>query len=296
MLGAIEAGGTKFVCAVGTGPDDLVIERFPTKRPEETLPQVIQFLRDQAGTQLQAVGIGSFGPVDLDLTSPSYGRITSTPKLGWNQYDLAGTVARALNVPVTFDTDVNASLLGEARWGSVRGLSSAVYLTIGTGVGGGALIDGHLIHGLIHPEIGHVRFPHDWERDPFAGFCPFHGDCFEGMASGPALEARWGRPGKDLEPDHKGWALEAHYIALGIVNVALVVSPQRIVLGGGVMQNLQLFPLIRADFSALLNGYLRHGRILEEIDEYIVPPQLGSEAGVLGALVLAEQALKGKGE
>jgi fructokinase len=295
MFGGIEAGGTKFVCAVGTGPGDLAVARFPTRPPAETLPDVVQFFRDKAGKEgLQAIGIGSFGPVDLDRTSTTYGHITSTPKIGWSQYDLAGTISEALSVPVGFDTDTNASLLGEARWGSVRGLSSAVYLTIGTGIGGGALVDGHIVHGLIHPEVGHLRIPHDLVRDPFTGSCSYHGDCFEGLASGPALEARWGRPGSQLEPGHPGWLLEAQYIALGIVNVALVASPQRIVLGGGVMQNPHLFPLIRSNFCGLLNGYLRHQSILEKIDEFIVPPQLGPEAGVLGALVLAEQALAGE--
>jgi fructokinase len=292
MLGGIEAGGTKFVCAVGTGPGDLNIARFPTRTPDETIPLVLEFFKNNGGPELKGVGVGSFGPVDLDKNSPTFGHVTSTPKIGWNQYDLRGAIAKGLGVPVGFDTDVNSSLLGEARWGAARGLQNAIYLTIGTGVGGGAMVNGQLTHGLVHPEIGHFRIPHDMVRDPFSGFCSFHGDCFEGLACGPALEARWGRPAKELEPGHPAWQLEAHYIALGILNFSLSVSPQRIVIGGGVMQNQFLFPMVRKEYTQMLNGYLRHRAILEDIDHYIVPPQLGGDAGVLGCLALAEEAVR----
>ncbi|MFH1572186.1 MAG: ROK family protein, partial [Gemmatimonadota bacterium] len=188
LYGAIEAGGTKFVCAVGTSPDDLRAEvRLPTTTPEETLGRVLEFFRQQHVREpLAAVGIGSFGPVDPDPASPTFGHVTTTPKPGWAGTDFAGVVRRALAVPVGFDTDVNAAALGEHRWGAARGLDTFVYLTVGTGIGGGGLCDGHLLHGLMHPEMGHVPVRHDRQRDPFEGACPFHGDCLEGLASGPA--------------------------------------------------------------------------------------------------------------
>lgn len=288
MLGGIEAGGTKFVCGVGTGPDDLLTEQFPTVTPDITLVQVIDFFKRHGGGELDAIGIGSFGPVDLDLTSPTYGYITTTPKPGWAQFDLAGTIARELNVPVGFDTDVNAALLGEARWGSGQDLSDVVYLTIGTGIGGGAIVNGQVVHGLIHPEIGHLRVPHDKAADPFEGICPYHGDCLEGLACGPALQKRWKAPAATLAPDHPAWALEAHYLALALVNITLTVSPQRFLLGGGVMQQPHIFELVRKEFAALLNGYLQHPEIMDRLDDYIQPPGLGGRAGILGSLVLAE--------
>jgi fructokinase len=294
MFGAIEAGGTKFVCAVGTGPSDLETVQIPTTSPQDTIAAAVTFLRIRAGGQLQAVGIASFGPIDLHAGSPTFGHITSTPKREWRNFDLAGTVRQALGVPVGFDTDVNGAALGEARWGAGRGLSDFVYLTVGTGIGGGAVAGGRMVHGLIHPEMGHVRVPHDTARDPYAGVCPYHGDCLEGLASGPALEARWGRPAGELPPDHPAWALEAHYLALGLANYVCILSPQRIVLGGGVMQQPHLFAPIRKELVRLLNGYIQAPEILERTEEFIVPPLLGSRAGVLGGLVLAEQAAAGK--
>jgi len=288
MLGGIEAGGTKFVCGVGTGPDDLLTEQFPTTTPDITLAQVIDFFKRHGGNELEAIGIGSFGPVDLDLTSPAYGHITTTPKVGWANFDLAGTVARELNVPVGFDTDVNAALLGESRWGAAQGLSDAIYLTIGTGIGGGAMANGQVIHGLVHPEMGHLRLPHDLTADPFPGICPYHGDCLEGLACGPAMQKRWNAPAATLPPDHPAWALEAHYLALALVNLTVTLSPQRILLGGGVMQQPQIFELLRADFARLLNGYVQHPEILDRLTDFIQPPGLGSRAGILGSLVLAE--------
>jgi fructokinase len=291
MLAGIEAGGTKFVCGVGSGPDDLRTTQFPTSAPEVTLGNVIGFFKHEAGGNLEAVGIGSFGPVDLDRTSSTYGYITSTPKPGWSNFDLAGAVGEGLSVPVALDTDVNGAVLGEARWGAAQGLSDAVYLTIGTGIGGGAIVHGQVVHGLVHPEIGHLRIPHDLSRDPFPGICPYHKDCLEGLACGPAMQARWGSPAGVLEPDHPAWMLEAHYLALGLVNLTLSLSTKRILLGGGVMQQSQLFPLIRKEFARLLNGYVQHRSVLQDLDEYIQPPRLGGQAGILGALVLAESAL-----
>jgi fructokinase len=188
------------------------------------------------------------------------------------------------------DTDVNAAALGEHRWGAAQGLDTFVYLTIGTGIGGGALVGGKILHGLMHPEMGHILIPHDRDRDPFKGMCLFHEDCFEGLACGPAIQARWGKPGKDLPDDHPAWPLEAHYLASGLVALIMVLSPQRIILGGGVMQRLHLFPLVRKEVVELLNGYIHQPAILEAIDRYIVPPALQGQAGVLGAIALAQVA------
>jgi len=276
------------VCGVGTGPDDLQLTTVPTTSPQATIDQIIAFFRDQAGRELSAVGIGSFGPVDLHPESPTFGFITSTPKVGWQQYDLAWTLYRALQVPIGFDTDVNAAAAGEARWGAGRGLPNFLYLTVGTGIGGGALVNGEVIHGLLHPEMGHIRIPHDLGADPFPGSCPYHKDCLEGLASGPAMQARWGQRAQDLPADHPAWALEAHYLALGLATWVCTVSPERILLGGGVMQQASLFPMIRQELLRLLNGYIDAKPLLNEIDSYVAPPELGSRAGVLGAMVLAE--------
>lgn len=289
LYGAVEAGGTKIVCAVGTGPDDLsALARFPTTTPAETLERIVGFFRAQPEL-VKAVGVGSFGPVDLAPDSPQYGWITSTTKPGWSNTDICGAVRQALGVPVGFDTDVNAAALGEYRWGAAAGLDTFIYLTVGTGIGGGGMVGGRLMHGLIHPEMGHLRIPHNWAADPFEGVCPFHGDCLEGLAAGPAMAKRWGRPGSELPPDHPGWDLEVEYLAHALVNYICILSPQRIILGGGVMQQAHLFPRIRSKVAALLNGYVQAEAILRRMDEYIVPPGLGDRAGVLGALALAQQ-------
>lgn len=295
LYGGIEGGGTKFVCAIGTGPDDIRAEaRFDTDVPHTTLAQVETFFgahRDLG--PLSAVGIASFGPIDPDPDSPMFGYVTTTPKPGWAQTDFAGAVHRMLGVPVGFDTDVNVAALGEHRWGAARGLDTFIYLTVGTGIGGGGMANGKLIHGMMHPEMGHIRVPHDHKADPFAGCCPYHGDCLEGLCCGPAIEARWGTPARDLAADHPAWALEAHYLALGVVNLLLPLSPQRIIMGGGVMHQRQLFPMIRDNVQRLLNGYLQVDQVGSQIGEYIVPPELGDRAGVLGAIALAEAAFEG---
>jgi fructokinase len=293
ILGGIEAGGTKFVCAVGTGPDDVCSEiRFPTTTPAETIGHAITFFKDQAKhVELDAIGIASFGPVDPNPASPTFGCITTTPKPGWANADLAGAVGRALGLPVGFDTDVNGAALGEYRWGAAQGLDTFLYFTIGTGIGGGGMVGGKLMHGLLHPEMGHMRLPHDWQADPFKGACPFHGDCFEGLAAGPAMNARWGQPAETLPADHPAWQLEAHYIALAMANFIVTISPQLIILGGGVMSNPIVFPAVRSQVLELLNGYVQSPAILQHIDEYIVPPGLGNRSGVLGAFALAETAL-----
>ena len=285
----IEAGGTKFVCGVGTGPDDLRKGEFPTASAAETLRQAVSLIRDQARNRpIQALGVASFGPVDLAPNSATYGYITSTPKPGWQNLDIVGELKRALEVPVAFDTDVNAAMLAEVRWGAASGLSDAVYVTVGTGIGGGALVGGQLLHGALHPEMGHLLIPHDHRRDPFPGVCPFHGDCLEGLASGPAIEKRWGVRGEDLPPDHPAWKLEAHYLALGMMNIVLTLSPQRLIMGGGVLRNGSVLPPLRKELKSLLNGYLQCPEVLSEIDSFVVPPLLGDRAGVLGALALAQ--------
>jgi len=292
LYGAVEAGGTKFVCLVGTGPDDVRDRiRLTTSTPENTLAETLRFFRnaqDRFGA-LAAVGIASFGPVDLRPESPTFGTITSTPKPGWSNVDMVGPVREAFGVPVGFETDVNAAALGEWRWGSARGLDTFIYLTIGTGIGGGGMVNGRLMHGLVHPEMGHVRVPHDLAADPFAGICPFHGDCLEGLASGPAMNARWLQPAEQLPDDHPAWALEARYLALALVNFICTLSPERIVLGGGVMCRTQLLPLVRRHVLELLNNYVRAESILRTVDDYIVRPWLGDNAGVLGALAIAER-------
>ena len=277
MLGGIEAGGTKFVCGVGTGPGDLQTIHIPTTSPDATIAAAVEFLGKHAP---RAAGIASFGPVDL-----ATGHITSTPKAGWRNFDLAGAIRHALGVPVAFDTDVNGAALGEARWGAARGVSDFIYLTVGTGIGGGAMVNGRLLHGLAHPEMGHIRIPHDAVRDPFPGVCPFHGDCLEGLASGPAIEARWGKPAPELPPDHPAWLLEARYLALALANWMYTLSPKLILIGGGVAEQSQLFALVRKELAGIFNGYIEGCEI--------APPGLDSRAGVLGALALAEQAIAG---
>lgn len=292
LYGGVEAGGTKFVCAIGAGPDEIVAQaEFATTTPGETIGRAVAFFEDHSAS-IAAVGIGSFGPVDPDPRSATFGTVTSTPKIGWQDVDILGRIQSALGVPAAFDTDVNAAALGEHRWGAAHGLDTFVYITVGTGIGGGALVEGNLLHGLMHPEMGHFPVPHDPARDPFPGVCPFHGDCWEGLASGPAIEARWGERGEALPDDHPAWELEAHYLALGLTSIICVLSPQRIILGGGVMERTFLFPMIRSQVRNLLNGYVQVPAITQDIDAYIVPPVLGGRAGVLGAIALATRALR----
>jgi fructokinase len=296
LYAALEAGGTKFNCVVGAGPDDVRAQtRSPTTTPEATLREALEFFRAQRAAlgPLTAAGIASFGPVDLDPASPAYGFITSTPKPGWAHTDMVGPVRQALGVPVRFDTDVNAAALGEGRWGAAQGLDHFIYLTVGTGVGGGGLMGGALMHGLVHPEMGHVRIPHDRAADPYAGGCPFHGDCLEGLASGTAMNARWGRPAEELPDGHAAWALEARYLALALNNFVCTLSPRRIILGGGVMERASLFPLVRGELQALLAGYVAAPQVTTHVDRYVVPPAFGARAGIMGALALAREQADG---
>jgi len=274
--GGIEAGGTKFVCGAGRGPDDLETVEFPTTTPRETVARAVDFFRGRA---VESIGIASFGPVDPNPSSPKFGFITATPKPGWRDFDIAGEVRSALGVPVAFDTDVNGAALGEHRWGAARGLDTFVYVTVGTGIGGGAMAEGRLLHGRMHPEMGHVRVPHDVVADPFPGCCPYHGDCLEGLAAGPAIEARWKARGETLAPGHPAWELEAQYLALGLMNWICTLSPQLVILGGGVTRRLDL-GVVRKKVGSLLNGYL------DAPD--IVRPELGARSGVLGAIAMAE--------
>ena len=289
VYGGIEAGGTKFVCVIGTSPQAILAEeRFPTTTPDETIARSVDFFTRHTGVELAAIGIGAFGPVDLNPQSPTYGYITTTPKPGWAQVDLRGGLQRALHVPVAFDTDVNVAAFGEHYWvPDNHALDPLLYMTVGTGIGVGIMVNGQPLHGLLHPEAGHMLLPRDPQRDPFVGACPYHGDCFEGLAGGPALAKRWGQAAETLPPDHPAWRLEAHYIALAVANLTLVLSPQRIVIGGGVLQHTGLLERVRSEVRELLNGYVQSEQITQHIDQFIVPPALGNRSGMLGAIALA---------
>lgn len=293
LYGAIEGGGTKFVCAVGTGPNDLRAEiRVETTSPEETLSRVVKFFHEQEAKfgKLASIGFACFGPLDPNPASPMYGHILPTPKPGWTNANVVGMLKDAFDIPIVFDTDVNGAALGEWRWGAAQELETFIYLTIGTGIGGGAYVEGKLLHGLIHPEMGHILLRHDRDKDPFAGTCPFHGDCFEGLACGGAMEKRWGQPGETLSAEHPAWDLEAEYVAQALTNYTLTLSPQRIILGGGVGSVPHLLSKVRARTRELINGYIQSPIILEHIETFIVNPGLGNRSGVLGAIALAKQA------
>jgi fructokinase len=285
--GGIEAGGTKWVCAIADDPArPLRTDTFPTTLPAQTLSRATRFFADNG--PVDALGIGSFGPVDIRRGSPTWGTITTTPKPGWADTDVVSALRREIGVPIALDTDVNAAALAEWRWGAGAGLDTFCYLTVGTGIGGGAVVNGAILHGLLHPELGHMRVPHDRDADPFDGVCPYHGDCLEGLASGEAIRQRWGRAGQDLS-DEAVWELEAEYLALALVNLACAVSPERIIIGGGVAKQPALLPRVRRRLRELLAGYLRAPELTEPqaSDRYVVMPGLGDRAGVIGALELA---------
>ena len=294
LFGGIEAGGTKFVCAVGKNPEDLREPyRFKTTTPAETIDETIKYFKEQEKNEkLDAIGIGSFGPVDLHKESLTYGYITSTPKIKWQNTAFYGKIKGAFNIPVGFDTDVNAAALGEHRWGAAKDVLNFIYLTIGTGIGGGGMFGGEFLHGLIHPEMGHIFIPQNKGEDPYEGKCPFHKNCFEGLASGTAIKDRWGKSGEQLEKKHPAWKLEAKYISLALINYICILSPERIILGGGVMKQKQMMPLIHERVQKLLNNYIKAPEITKCIDRYIVLPKLGDNAGVLGAIALAERELE----
>ena len=289
LFGGIEAGGTKFVCMIGHDPEHILAEeRFATTTPAETIGRVVAFFAPYAKSgRLAALGIASFGPLDLNPHSATYGYITTTPKTGWEQVDFYGEIQRKLNIPVAFDTDVNAAAFGEHYWiPENRLLDPFVYMTIGTGIGVGAIVNGAPLHGLLHPEAGHFALPHNWERDPFPGVCPYHGDCLEGMASGLSLSERWGQSPESLPVSHPAWDLESEYIALAIVNLIYAYSPQRIILGGGVSQHVDLLQAVHCKVKQFMNGYVQ-SPVLDRIEEYIIPPALGNRSGGLGAIAMA---------
>ena len=288
IYGALEAGGTKMVCAIGN-EEGKILEQIsvPTITPEETMPAIIDYFK---GKKIAALGVACFGPICVDKASPDYGHILKTPKLAWADYDIVGVLKEALGVQIGFDTDVNGSLLGEVTWGSAQGLTDVVYITIGTGVGGGILSGGNIVHGMLHPEMGHMILA-PAPGDDYPGKCPFHGNCLEGMAAGPAIGDRWGAPGKDLVDRDEVWELESKYIAQAITNLVFILSPQKVILGGGVMHQMQLFPLIRKKVIENINGYIVTKELMD-IDSYICPAGLNDDQGIMGAVKLAMIAEK----
>ena len=284
LLGAIEAGGTKFVCAVSDNALN-IIERvsIPTTVPEETMEAVVDFFGKY---DVASFGIGSFGPIDVNPASETYGYITSTPKPGWNQFDFVGHLKKAFGKPIYWTTDVNAAAYGEYKLGASRDIPNSLYLTIGTGVGGGAVINGEVFNGYSHPEMGHIKVQRHPE-DTGEGSCPYHGDCLEGLASGSAIEKRFGKKGIDLPKDHKAWEFTAYYLAQALMNYSLVLSPERIILGGGVMKQAHLLPMIQAKLEELMAGYLA----LPPMVEYVQTPGLEDNAGITGCLLLAQKIL-----
>ncbi|MGH2350576.1 MAG: ROK family protein [Chloroflexota bacterium] len=296
LYGAVEGGGTKFVCAVGRGPDGILARaRFDTTTPEETLGRVGDFLAQAAGgARLAAVGVACFGPLELDERSPQFGAMLATPKAGWNGAPIVRPLRDRLGVPVAIDTDVNGAALAEWRWGAAQGCDPALYLTVGTGIGGGLVVAGRPLHGLLHPEMGHIPLPRltwpDGRPDDFPGTCPFHGACFEGLASGPALQARLGVPAETLDPEHPIWELEAGYVALALATYVLVLSPQRLVVGGGVFQQRHLLARVHRRLPHVLAGYVKRAAVSEAVAGYVVAPHFGQDAGLRGAFVLAEGA------
>lgn len=289
MLGAIEAGGTKFVCAVSEDGRDIK-ERIsiPTTTPDETMRQVYDFFR---AFSIEAVGIGSFGPIDINTKNDTYGYITTTPKTAWQNFNILGDVQKHLAVPAGFTTDVNAAALGEWKHGAGAGKTSCLYMTVGTGIGVGAVINNNILEGLNHPEAGHImvrRHP----GDQFTGTCPYHSDCLEGLASGPAVEQRWGEKGSELTSRPEVWDLEAYYLAQAMMNYILILTPERIIIGGGVSKQPSLLAKVHEKTQQLLQGYVQDPMITHNIDQYIVTPDLHDDAGITGGFALAAQALE----
>ncbi len=289
-IGALEAGGTKMVCAIGNEKGEIFEKiSIPTKTPETTMPEMIQWFKAK---KIEALGIGCFGPIDPDKDSPTYGYITSTPKLAWKDYNIVGAFEEQLCCPVGFDTDVNGSALGEVTFGQAKGKKNIVYLTVGTGVGAGVYAEGKLLHGMLHPEAGHILMRRR-EDDHYEGKCPYHKTCLEGLAAGPAIEERWGKKGIELQDRDEVWDLEAYYLAQALTDYILILAPQLIILGGGVMHQEQLFTRIRAYVKEMLNGYIKT-KELEDIDHYIVPASLHDDQGIMGALELGRRAFEEK--
>jgi len=287
LYGGVETGGTWCVCALGSGPQDIgSYERFATRSPQETLDHIVEFFA--SGPSPVAIGVGSFGPVDVHRGSPTWGWVTTTPKPGWQHTSVAPVLRDRLDVPVVFDSDVNAAALGEHRWGAGRDVESLCYLTVGTGIGAGLLINGRPWHGLVHPEAGHMRIPHDRARDPFAGGCPVHGDCWEGLAAGGANRGAVGTATRSAARRAPRLAAGGRLPRLGILNIVCVASPQRVIVGGGVMAHPRLLSMVRTRVRDLLAGYLQTPLLGEQIDRYLLAPGLGDGAGVLGAIAMAQ--------
>ncbi len=290
-IAAIEAGGTKFICGIGNEKGEIFEKiSIPTTVPEETMKKVIEYFKEK---EFEAMGIGSFGPIDPVKSSETYGCISKTPKPHWSDYNIVGELKKNFNVPMEFDTDVNGAALGESLWGAGKGLNNVMYITVGTGIGAGAVVNGKMLQGLTHPEMGHISIKRN-ENDKYKGKCPFHSDCLEGLASGPAIEERWGEKGYNLEDKNEVWELEAYYLAQALVNYILILSPERIIMGGGVMKQKHMFPLIRKNVKEFLNGYVHKKEILEDIDNYIVYPGLEENSGLIGSLALGSLALETK--
>jgi fructokinase len=293
----IEGGGTKFVCAYGSGPDDLhnrvVIK---TQSPEKTMQEVIEYIHDvRKKTEIAAIGFSIFGPLDLDKTSTTYGYVLPTVKEEWLLgFDCVGALKQQFHLPIGFDTDVNAAALGEHRWGAAQGFDDFLYITVGTGIGGGAMVNGKMLHGAMHPEMGHIMVTQDRAEDPFAGICVYHKNCLEGLASGPAMKARWHVDSAlDLPQDHPSWDLEAKYIGAALADYTLMLAPKRIILGGGVMRQKHLMPKIRAQMVKALAGFINN-KTVNDVESYVVSPGVGENSGVLGSIALAQFALDGK--
>jgi len=283
LLGALEAGGTKMVCAIGDENGEIFDQvSFPTNDPESTMKNIIDYFKE---SKILGLGVGNFGPIDLNIKSKTYGFITTTPKPGWADYNIVGKLQEGLHIPIGFDTDVNAAALGESVWGASKDLETSIYITVGTGVGVGAIVNNTILHGMLHPEAGHVLVS-KVKGDIFESNCPYHTNCLEGLASGPAIEKRWGKKAHDLSDNVPVWELEANYLAQGIVGYILTLSPQKIVLGGGVMNQTQLFPMIQEKVKEMLNGYI-NTREIDNISDYIVPSQLEGKQGIMGCLRLA---------
>lgn len=291
FFGAIELGGTKAFVMVAKKRNDIINRKvFPSSSPKQTLADINKFFKDIClanKISLSGIGIGSFGPLDLDNQSPTFGYITSTPKYAWPFTDIKGEIEQSMQVEVFIDTDVNASAYGEFNSLIDKSIESFVYITIGTGIGGGFIINGKLVHGLVHPEFGHIRIPHNLRKDPFPGSCPYHQDCFEGLASGPSLQKRWNLQPETLPIDHIAWELEAEYISYALVNLICTISPQKVILGGGVMHQMHLFEMIHRKTKRLLNNYIKSKSLEDQISSLITPPVLGDDSGIIGALELA---------
>lgn len=288
-IGGIEAGGTKVNCAIGTTDGKIIDQvQFPTTTPEETVAKMVEYFKDKT---VSAIGVATFGPVDVNPASETYGSILETPKQHWANFNLLDALKKEIHVPLYIDTDVNGAALAEHLWGAAKELSSCIYLTVGTGIGGGAYVDGKLIHGLLHPEMGHIyvrRHP----SDTYEGTCPFHKDCLEGMAAGPSVLGRLGVSGAEIGEDHEVWDYISYYLAQALVSYTMILSPEIILLGGGVMKQQHLFPKIRKHFETLMGGYIRRHPLPDNLESYIRFPELGDFAGLHGSLALALQHQK----